>query len=276
MMMRLLREAVGGLGESEAGGARAGIDVIGDLAIVKFSRASSKVKERAGEKILREMRNVRGVFEQEGGIEGEYRLRKLRHLAGERRTTTLHRENGCRFLVDIAKVYYSPRLSTERLAVAMMVRDGERVLNMFAGVGPFSITIARMRSASVTSCESNKDAYRLHLENNMMNKVAGMIMTINTDAAALPGKVEGRFDRVLMPHPSKADRYIGAALSLVADGGVIHYYRHLSATDFEEAKSGIMHELREVQGLTSVEVRKVREVGPRWLEVVADLQVSRN
>jgi len=275
-MARLLREAVVGLGASEATDVQTGIDVIGDLAIVKFSGAPLQVRERAGEKILREMRNVKGVFEQEGGIEGEYRLRKLRHLAGERRTTTLHKENGCRFLVDIAKVYYSPRLSTERLTIAMMVRDGERVLNMFAGVGHFSITIARRRRASVTSCESNVEAYRLHLENNMINKVAGMIATINTDAAMLPDRLEGRFDRILMPHPSRADKYIGTALSLVAGGGVIHYYRHLPAEDFEEAKSVILHELRVVRELRSVEVRKVREVGPRWLEVVADLKLSGN
>jgi tRNA G37 N-methylase Trm5 len=109
-----------------------------------------------------------------------------------------------------------------------------------------------------------------------MNKVAGMITTINTDAATLPDKVEGKFDRILMPHPSKADRYIGTALGLVVDGGIIHYYRHLSAEDFEEAKSGILNELRDVRGLRNVEVRKVREVGPRWLEVVADLEISRN
>ena len=275
-MTRLLRKVVEGIGQSEANGVHTGIDVIGDLAIVKFSHGSTQVRELVGEKILREMGNVKGVFEQEGGIEGEYRLRKLRHLAGERRTTTLHKENGCQFLVDIAKVYYSPRLSTERLAVAMMVRDGERVLNMFAGVGPFSITIARRRRASVTSCESNKEAYRLHLENNMMNKVAGRITTINADAAALPDWLEGKFDRILMPHPSRADRYLGAALLLVADGGVIHYYRHISAEDFDQAKSAILHELREVQGLRSIVVRKVREVGPRWLEVVADLQLSGN
>ena len=56
---------------------------------------------------------------------------------------------------------------------------------------------------------------------------------------------------------------------------MIHYYRHLSAEDLEEAKSGILNELRDVKGLRDFEVRKVREVGPRWLEVVADLQVSR-
>src|SRR2546425_12965763 len=147
-MARLLREAGEGLGESEAIGAQTGIDVIGDLAIAKFPRMPAAVRERVGEKILQEMRNVKGVFEQEGGIEGEYRLRKLRHLAGERRTTTLHKENGCQFRVEIANGYYSPRLSTERLTVSMMVSEGERVLNKIAGGGPFSITIARKRRAS--------------------------------------------------------------------------------------------------------------------------------
>jgi len=229
-----------------------------------------------GDEILRRMRNVKGVFEQEGGIQGEYRLRKLRHLAGETRTMTLHRENGCKFWVDIARVYYSPRLSTERLNVAMMVRDGEKVLNMFAGVGPFSITIASRRRVSVTSCESNKEAYRLHLENNLMNKVAGRMTTINADSTTLPNRLEQKFDRILMPHPSRADKYIGTALGLVADGGVIHYYRHLTAEDFEEARSAVLNELNGVQGLRNVEVRKVREVGPRWLEVVADLHLSKN
>jgi tRNA (guanine37-N1)-methyltransferase len=254
-----------------------GIDVIGDLAIVKLPEVSPAVKRQVAEKILREMKKVRGVFEQEGGIAGEYRLRSLKHIGGENRTMTLHRENGCSFRVDIAKVYFSPRLSTERLIIANMVEEGERVLNMFAGVGPFSIAIARRRrEAKVTSCEVNRFAYNLHLENNLMNKVAGRINTINADAATLPSRLRSKFDRILMPHPSGANRYIGTALSLLDDDGVIHYYRHLSAADFEEARSAILDELREVPGLTGVNVRRVREVGPRLLEVVADLRVSRN
>ncbi len=265
---------------STAEGARSsiptGIDVVGDLAIVKVPEVSPAVKRRVAEKILREMKNVRGVFEQEGGIAGEYRLRSLKHIGGENRTMTLHRENGYSMKVDIARVYFSPRLSTERLIIAKMVGEGESVLNMFAGVGPFSITIARRKSrAKVTSCEVNRFAYNLHLENNLMNKVAGRINTINTDAATLPSRVRGKFDRILMPHPSGANRYIGTALSLLEKDGVIHYYRHVSAADFEEARSAILDELREVPGLMGVEVRRVREVGPRLLEVVADIRVSR-
>src|SRR5438876_9791260 len=96
-MTRLLRK-VEGIGESEANGVRTGIDVIGDLAIVKFSHGPIQGRELVGEKILREMRNVKGVFEKEVGIEGEYGLRRLIHLVGERRVSLLHRDYGCRFL----------------------------------------------------------------------------------------------------------------------------------------------------------------------------------
>jgi len=216
---------------------------------------------------------VRGVFEQEGGIEGEFRLRRLRHLAGERRTLTIHKENGCQFKVDVRRVFYSPRLSTERLRLSRMVRDGEEVLNMFAGVGPFSITIAKDRNAHITSCEINKYAYRLHLVNNRLNKVVDRITTMHADAAALPRMLLGAFDRILMPHPSRADRYLSVARGLLARDGEIHYYRHVTGRDFEEARLNLLDELRRIFGIRSATIRRVREVGPRWFELVADLRV---
>ncbi len=252
-----------------------GVDVVGDLAIVKFPDASPGAKKQAGEELMREMRNVKAVFEQVGGIEGDFRLRKLSHVAGVRRTMTLHRENGCVFRVDIAKCYYSPRLSTERLRIVEMVDPAENVLNMFAGVGPFSITIAKKKRAYVTSCEMNEDAYRLHLENNLLNKVGDRVTTICTDALALPSLLHRKFDRVLMPHPSRSDEFLKTAVAVCREGGVIHYYRHVLGRSFTEARSNLVAELESILGEPSIiDVRKAREVGPRWLELVADLRVS--
>ncbi len=70
------------------------------------------------------MKNVKGVFDQEGGIEGDFRLGNLRHLAGEERTITIHRENGLRLRVDVETCYFSPRLSTERLGSRTSSRTG--------------------------------------------------------------------------------------------------------------------------------------------------------
>ena len=275
-MPRETRRAVGRASPAGLVGViESGIDVVGDLAIVKFPDASTKAKKHAGVALMKAMKNVKGVFEQVGGIEGDYRLRRLSHIAGEERTMTLHKENGCIFRVDIKSCYYSPRLSTERLRVAEMVNPAENVLNMFAGVGPFSITIAKKSAAQVTSCELNEYAYRLHLENNALNRVETRMTTLRADAAELHSLVPRQFDRVLMPHPSQSDKFLKMALTMCATGGVIHYYRHVLGRNFAEGRANLIAELESMLGPPSiVEVRKVREVGPRWLELVADIQVT--
>ena len=111
-MPRLIRSALERAGIERPGSVSTGVDVVGDIAIVKMEDLPRGEKRKIGEALLREVKSVRCVYEQEGGIEGQHRLRRLRHLAGEARTLTLHRENGCAFRVDVARCYFSPRLST--------------------------------------------------------------------------------------------------------------------------------------------------------------------
>ncbi|MGD0145614.1 MAG: class I SAM-dependent methyltransferase family protein [Nitrososphaerales archaeon] len=251
-----------------------GVDVVGDIAIVRLPELSAAEKRRLARALTKEVKNVKCVYEQEGGIEGEFRLRKLKHIAGEKRTLTLHRENGCVFRVDVARCYFSPRLSTERLAIAGKVASRERVLNMFAGVGPFSITVAKKAGARVTSCEINKYACDLHEENDRLNKVQDKVRVIRGDAAELPAREKKCFDRVLMPHPSQADMFLPVALAMAKKRATIHYYRHVLGRSEDEASARMVEEL---SGLiptgTRIATRRVREVGPRWLEMAADLRL---
>jgi len=246
---------------------------VGDIAIVRLDDFAATEKLKVARALLDQLTSVRVVMEQRGGIEGEFRLRKLRHLAGEKRTLTVHRENGCAFRVDVAKCYFSPRLSTERLRVAREVKRKERVLNMFAGVGPFSIPIAKLAGARVTSCELNEVAARLHEENDKLNRVERLVEVVHGDAAELPSLVRGKFDRVIMPLPSGADRFLPTALALARKGAVIHYYRHQLGEDEEEAAEALKAELGGIlpKG-TRYGVRRVRAVGPRWLEMAADIR----
>lgn len=251
------------------------MDVVGDIAVVRLSEFTPREKKKIAEAILHGSKNVRVVMEQEGGIEGEFRLRRLRHLAGERRTTTLHRENGCAFRVDVAKTYFSPRLSTERLRVASLVRPRESVMNMFAGVGPYSVAIAKMARARVTSCEVNAYAARLHLENNRLNKVERLVTVINDDARNLPDVLKTKFDRILMPHPSQADKFLPVALEMGKRGTVIHYYRHVLGRNEKEAKVTFGSEVSAlIPRGARFESMRVRVVGPRWIEMVADIRLG--
>ncbi|MDG6910666.1 MAG: class I SAM-dependent methyltransferase family protein [Nitrososphaerota archaeon] len=273
-MPRLIRSVLARAGVEGDERGSSGVDVIGDIAIVRLAEFSPREKKKVAAALLDEMKTVRVVMEQEGGIEGEYRLRRLVHLAGEVRTLTVHRENGCLYKVDVAKCYFSPRLSTERLKIAALVRPSETVLNMFAGVGPFSIVIAKKAGARVTSCELNSYAAELHRENNRLNKVDGLVEVIQGDAADLPSKVP-RFHRIIMPHPSEADKFLPAAIALAREKGVIHYYRHVLGVDGVDGARSLRHEL---SGLlpprAKYSIRKVREVGPRWLEMAAEIKVG--
>jgi tRNA (guanine37-N1)-methyltransferase len=249
--------------------------VVGDLAIVRLAGFGARDRRRIGEALLEEVKNLKGVFEQEGGIEGEFRLRPLRHVAGVQRTLTTHRENGCAFRVDVAKCYFSPRLSTERLRIARLARRGEKVLNMFAGVGPFSIPVAKMAGAKVTSWEINGYACELHRENDMANGVGRLVRVVEGDAMGLAASTRARFDRILMPHPSASDRFLPAAAKLARPRAVIHYYRHVLGTDEGEASRNLGMELDALlpRG-ASYTARRVREVGPRWVEMAADVKLG--
>ncbi len=250
------------------------MDTIGDIAIVRLARSTSAQKKKIAEAIMQEVKPVKCVFEQVGGVEGDYRLRTLRHLAGERRTTTVHRENGCSFKVDVAKCYFSPRLSTERLRIVDLADPGESVLNMFAGVGPFTIPLAKRKRARVLSCELNPLACEFHEENDRVNKVERLVKVVNADAMSLPKLTRRRFDRILMPHPSQSDRFLPTALALAKKGAVIHYYRHILGTGEEEGEKNLRKELAGIlPSNVKYEVRRVREVGPRWLEMAADVRL---
>jgi tRNA (guanine37-N1)-methyltransferase len=273
-MPRLIRDALEKAGVHNPGRVSSGVDVIGDIAIVRLEGFGLRDKKKVGRSLIDQMKNVNAVFEQRGGIEGEHRLRKLIHLAGERRTLTLHKENGCVFRVDVAKCYFSPRLSTERLRVAELVGPREKVLNMFAGVGPFSVPIAKLAGARVTSCEVNDYAARLHEENDRLNKVEDLVSVVAMDVKELPGRSRAKFDRFLMPHPSQANIFLPSALKMIKKGGIIHYYRHVLGRDEEEGEGALRSELSQILPAKSkYAIRRVREVGPRWLEMTAEVRV---
>jgi len=148
------------------------IDVVGDIALIhrKFGYPLDKLK-LLGEELVKRMPGIKAVYAIEPGTIGPYRLRKLIHLAGEERTETIYKEHGCEYEVDIEKAFVVPRLSGEHLRIAKLVQPWEVVFNMFAGVGPFSILIAKMKGAKVYSVDINPYAYEFMLRNVKRNKV---------------------------------------------------------------------------------------------------------
>ncbi|MEM3440367.1 MAG: class I SAM-dependent methyltransferase family protein [Candidatus Bathyarchaeia archaeon] len=259
-----------------------GLDVIGDIAVLRIPEGLRPKRFDIARALLEEEKRIRTVLGQSSPVSGDYRLRGLEWLAGEKRTHTIHKEHGCLFKIDLAKAYFSPRLSHERLRVAELVSEsGEVVLNMFAGVGCYSIIIAKRRPKSrVYSVDINPEAVLLHLENIRMNKLRGRVIAGLGDSREIARLLAGRCDRVIMPLPERAIEFLDSAVSALRGRGFINYYCFSHGKGEGAAVDGARARLAE--RLDSIgcdyeilNAKVVRETGPNWYQIAFDLMAEK-
>lgn len=165
---------------------------------------------------------VASVLNRASEVRGTERVRDWELLAGEG-TETIHREYGCDFAVDLARVYFSPRLATERQRVVNQVRAGERAFDMFAGVGPFAIRMADA-GAEVVAVDVNPDAIEYLEANAKRNGVTDRVTAIEGDVREVATDYAGWADRIVMNLPHSAQEFLEAAVTLAADECRLHYY----------------------------------------------------
>jgi tRNA (guanine37-N1)-methyltransferase len=257
-------------------------DIVGDIAIIRLTESSMSYRQAVAEALMSVHRNVKTVLVQTGPVHGDYRLRKLEYVAGIDKATTVHKEAGCILGVDVEKCYFSPRLLFERARIARLVRNGETILNMFAGVGSFSIIIARHSAAERIFCvDVNPIAIQFMQKNVRLNKVYGKVLPVLGDAGQIiEEKLNDVADRVLMPLPEKAIEYLQyALLALKKTGGWIHYYDFEHATEIEDpiekAKSKVAKKMESSSAVFEFAFgRIVRPTGPNWYQIVLDIHVK--
>jgi len=275
----MLKQAmVGVLTEGETEELYGAFDQIGSIIILRIPDSLFSKRKLIGEVLLEKVKTAKSVFYQSSPVEGDYRIRKLELLAGEDKTETEYKEHACRFKVDVEKTFFSPRLSTERERIANMVNDGETVVNMFGGVGVFSIVAARKKKCHVYNIDINPYAAKLCLENILLNKLKGTVESIEGDAArVIEEKLQDVGDRVLMLLPERSDEFLGSAIKAAKKNAIIHYYCHIHAE-----KKGLVPSLASSYFRNVIKVRSnvlrakiVRPIGPRFYQAVVDASISK-
>lgn len=211
-------------------------DVIGHIAITKIRNREKA--ESLAQSLIKANKSISTVY-LDTGIWGEYRIRNLELLAGTDNPVAMYRENSVVMALDVRKVYFSPRLATERMLVSKDVRDGEEVLDMFAGIGPFSLNIARWHRCTVHAIDSNPDAIYYMQQSIELNRLNGKVIPHNADVEAALYQLNG-FHRIIMNLPHDSFRYLDVALQHLHPGGTLYYYEMLDIKTLEER----MEELR--------------------------------
>lgn len=264
------------LKEEELSQLRRSFEIIGDIIIVDIPHELMHVKDEIMEAILKKHKHVKTILRKVGEVEGEYRVASYEIIYGQE-TETIVKEHGCRFLVDPTKVYYSVKLSGERERVTGLVEEGERVLVMFAGVGPYAIIAARNRNPSqVIGVEANSKAVEYFKRNIELNKVEDKVKAYGGDVKDVVPLLDGKFDRILMPSPNTAEMFVDVVGNKIKEGGTIHYYTFGGE---EEEEQGTLN--KKVKNLFKengmlVEIENVRRCGhfaPYVYRYVLDLRV---
>lgn len=212
-----------------------GYDIVGDIAVIDSAKDKAAAKKTASV-IMDVNKNVKTVLAKGGPVSGIYRTRKYAYVSGKRKYDTIYRENGAAFAFDLRKTFFSTRLAFERMRIVNAARDGENVLVMFAGVGPFAIEIGKEHKKSkIIGMELNKDACKYMAENIKLNKTPNVTAECG-DVKKLVAKHNRFADRIIMPLPWDSYSFLDSVLVAAKKRCIVHYYafgEKDSAFDFE-------------------------------------------
>ena len=254
-------------------------DIVGDIILIKLPPHLLKYKSEIGGSILEVHKGCKTVC-LVNPVEGEFRARRTEVIAGVKKTRTFHNEYGLKFLVDVSKVYFSPRLAAERNRVASSVKKGEIVIDMFAGVAPFSIMIAKVAEPKIVyAIEKNKFAADIAKENTRINNVLDKVEVICIDARNMKEIVEEKkilADRFIMNLPFLAHKFFPLVLDCIEKASIIHYYDILGEEKIEDRIDYLKRVASEKKcKLSGVKIRKIKTYSPREFYIGLDITVER-
>ena len=210
-------------------------EIIGDIAILKVKNLRVINYSNAIFKAIKAVsKNVKTVYAEVPGLEGDFRIRKLIFLGGERKSATIHKEYGISIFIEVDKVYFNVSLSEEHRRIASEVGNNEVIADLFCGVGSFSLHIASKAYSLIYSVDINPYAIECLLRSIELNKnrLRGYIIPINADVKHFLKIVQDfTFDRVIMNLPHKAIHYVRFVWSKVKLGGKLYIYTLGSNTE---------------------------------------------
>jgi tRNA (guanine37-N1)-methyltransferase len=253
-----------------------GFDVLGNIAIVNFSKdVKLQGRKKFANKILKEQKAVKTVLEKQGKIKGRLRKLQTKYLAGEKTREVLYRENGCVFRFNIDKTYFSPRLSNERNEISSMIKKGDEVLVMFAGVAPFSIVIAKNSQAKkVYSNEINREANKYAELNIELNKLKNKVELVSGDIKKVAKRMGKKFSVIVMPRPKLKDSFLEQAFMLSKPGTRIYYYDFCRTSEETLIVEKIKTQAKKFKKRIKIlKVKKAGEIAPYQMRVRVDFKV---
>ncbi len=260
-----------------------GFQTIGNVVIIKLKPLLLEKKILIAEKYLDLLPSIKSVYLNSGRVKGQFRTpEKIEFLVGEENSIVKHKEHGVIYKFNFTKIMFSMGNLSERKFLATLVKEGEVIVDMFAGIGYFSLPIAKhSKPKKIFSIELNPDSFKYLTENIKLNHFEDIITPINGDSKSEVinlSKLGLKADRVIMGvFPAPKD-FIKEALTLAKDEGTIYHYEGIVD---KEKYLDLFNEFKEIAEESDFKCdllakRFVKSYGPGLYHVVLDIKVFRD
>lgn len=210
-------------------------------------------------------------------------IMKIDHIQGTKRepvykilygsqTETINKENGCLFKLDLSKVMWSKGNNNERLRIAKLVGDGETVLDMFAGIGYFSIPIGvHANAGEIISVEINPNSYHYLCENIRLNKVNNITPILGDCKDVTPNF---NADRILMGYVKTTHHYLRVAIDSLNEGGILHYHETVPEKLMDTRPIERIRAEAKNRDVELLKINKIKKYSPGVWHVVIDARID--
>jgi len=206
---------------------------IGEVGIIKLHHDLEKYSKIIGEKYALVLQ-CKTILNDLGGITGTYREPTTRRIYGSNDTVTIHKENGIRFKLDPQKIMFSSGNKDERLRMATISNEKEIVVDLFAGIGYFTLPMAvYSKPKKIFACEINPVAYDYLCENIVLNNVLNIVEPLKGDNRKIAPKNVA--NRVIMGYFGDTFNFLPTAFDCLKDcKGFIHYNDKIPEEEFPD------------------------------------------
>lgn len=272
------KKLVGKLSKEELEALPRGYQIIGKILLIRLKPELLKHKKVIGDALIHIFPYVHIVCLLKG-IKRVTRKPDIEIIAGCKEhepapsTQTLHKEHGCQFLLDISEVMWSKGNKQERIRLTKLVKKNETIVDMFAGIGYFSIFIAKYcNPKKVYAIDINPKAIEYLRKNVWLNNVENKVEILEGDCRRFSKILENTADRIIMGYLFDTEKFLPYALRIAKNNSVIHFHRTVKTEEIKKLKEKIM-EIGKKYKIKILKTKRVKSYAPKIWHFVFDLKV---